>query len=540
MAAREESGKQTGGRKPRFVSSVQWYDSDEDETSPPKSGFKQYGGKSPLRKGERDWRLEDSDSDYEDGTVTNLKWGEAKGRTKTAARNGFTNVRGASSCSSSSGWRDANSFRSILDEEEPIADMNNNNSNSNSNSSNKGKRMASGTPPRMPAGPPPKSVFANIGSFKEISRANRSDPPTRKDDRYSAVGREGIVDDKKIQDDDDVDSSSSSEQGEEEMGVINDADDDSEDGLERSIEVGDDNDIEDAERTAKALMLSDTEGRRSGRYSETPQRRMSSGRDQTELTHEDMGIIENTTIPFISVSHKAWARREHVQCVIIRHEASLQNFYYPTYELILESCSRTLIVAKKLRMNRTSNYHLFDMTRGTPGTTLNKKSCNYIGKLRGINSSGTEYSIVNNDRMSSELGGICFFRQTVVAHLKEGSVPRKMRVAVPSLDSNNIPVPFDTNLGNLVSKLSAEDKLDGELTFLQSKLPVYHDGNYRLNFRGRVNQASVKNFQLTTEDDIEDIILLFGKVGVNRFHLDFKAPLNSIQAFCLALAQFNL
>ena len=135
MAAREESGKQTGGRKPRFVSSVQWYDSDEDETGPPKSGFKKYGGKSQLRKGDRDWRLEDSDSDYEDGTVTNLKWGEAKGRTKTAARNGFTNVRGASSCSSSSDWRGVNSSRSTLDKEEPIADMNNNNSSSSSSSS---------------------------------------------------------------------------------------------------------------------------------------------------------------------------------------------------------------------------------------------------------------------------------------------------------------------------------------------------------------------------------------------------------------------
>ena len=90
-----------------------------------------------------------------------------------------------------------------------------------------------------------------------------------------------------------------------------------------------------------------------------------------------MGIIENSNVPFISVAHQSWARREHVQCVIIRHEASLQNFYYPTYELILESCNRTLIVAKKLRMNRTSNYHLFDMTRGNPGTSLNKKSCNY-------------------------------------------------------------------------------------------------------------------------------------------------------------------
>ena len=495
-------------RKLQNVSSVPWMNSDEEEdtgTLDPPKHFRKYG-RSPIRK-DRDWTLDDSDSDQEDvNIVTNLKW-DSKGRKNATLREGFTGVRGGSRSNISS----ANA------------------------ESTKDKQVTNGSPSRMPKGPPPmKSVFANIASFKEISRANREDPPARRE-ATSEANRRMEVDDTI---NDDYCKDSSSDEGIEEMGEMNGFDDDSEDGIERSIEVGDDA-IEDAEKTVEALMSSETAGRRSGRYIQKGKKN-SDRKDEGELTNEDMGIVENTNIPFISVAHESWARREHVQCVIIRHEASIKNFYYPTYELILESCNRTLIVAKKLRMNRTSNYHLFDMTRGIPGTTLNKKSCNYIGKLRGLNSSGTEYSIVSNNFEGCELGGIQFFRQTVVAHITEGSVPRKMRVAVPVVDKSNIPIPFSTKEGNLVKKLSEDDIVNGELIFLQSKLPVYQDGNYRLNFRGRVNQASVKNFQLTTENDIDDVVLLFGKVGVHRFHLDFKAPLNSIQAFCMALAQFNL
>jgi Tub family len=64
-------------------------------------------------------------------------------------------------------------------------------------------------------------------------------------------------------------------------------------------------------------------------------------------------------------------------------------------------------------------------------------------------------------------------------------------------------------------------------------------GNYRLNFRGRVTVPSVKNFQLVAPDDIDYIVGQFGKVGEDRFNLDFRAPLNAFQAFSIALSQFN-
>ena len=61
---------------------------------------------------------------------------------------------------------------------------------------------------------------------------------------------------------------------------------------------------------------------------------------------------------------------------------------------------------------------------------------------------------------------------------------------------------------------------------------------------------SVKNFQLCDVNackdkkdvditDLSDIMLQFGKVDSNDFHLDFKGGITPFQAFGIMLAQFN-
>lgn len=59
---------------------------------------------------------------------------------------------------------------------------------------------------------------------------------------------------------------------------------------------------------------------------------------------------------------------------------------------------------------------------------------------------------------------------------------------------------------------------------------------YTLNFYGRVSRASAKNFQLVTPGDQDTIYLMFGKIGTESFHLDFRSPISMYQAFCIALA----
>ena len=63
---------------------------------------------------------------------------------------------------------------------------------------------------------------------------------------------------------------------------------------------------------------------------------------------------------------------------------------------------------------------------------------------------------------------------------------------------------------------------------------------YCLNFAGRVTHASVKNFQLVDEDDErEDVLLQFGKVGKDVFTMDYAYPMSALQAFAICLTSFD-
>lgn len=65
-------------------------------------------------------------------------------------------------------------------------------------------------------------------------------------------------------------------------------------------------------------------------------------------------------------------------------------------------------------------------------------------------------------------------------------------------------------------------------------------GGHTLNFRGRVTEKSVKNFQIKCENiSGEDTVLQFGRVDKNRFTMDFKYPLSPLQAFAICLASLD-
>ena len=60
-----------------------------------------------------------------------------------------------------------------------------------------------------------------------------------------------------------------------------------------------------------------------------------------------------------------------------------------------------------------------------------------------------------------------------------------------------------------------------------------------LNFNGRVTQASVKNFQLVSPDDLDTVVLQFGRVAKDVFTLDLQWPLSPLQAFSIACSAFD-
>ena len=59
------------------------------------------------------------------------------------------------------------------------------------------------------------------------------------------------------------------------------------------------------------------------------------------------------------------------------------------------------------------------------------------------------------------------------------------------------------------------------------KTPVWNDEtqSYVLNFHGRVTQASVKNFQVVHDNDLDYIIMQFGRVAEDIFTMDYRYPM---------------
>jgi len=57
-----------------------------------------------------------------------------------------------------------------------------------------------------------------------------------------------------------------------------------------------------------------------------------------------------------------------------------------------------------------------------------------------------------------------------------------------------------------------------------------------LDFFGRCNLASARNFQLAVSGKPDKVTLLFGKVGTDQFVMDFKRPLSTVQAFAAAVS----
>jgi hypothetical protein len=141
----------------------------------------------------------------------------------------------------------------------------------------------------------------------------------------------------------------------------------------------------------------------------------------------------------------------------------------------------------------------------------------------------------------------------LMQQVTEGQPPRKMQAVVPkySMSSNNCNGGKGAGERNRSSKSVSRETSrllehlhngtwkHHDLVAVQTRAPKYQEGQYRLNFSGRVLTPSIKNMQLENEHGV--CLLQFGKVDEeNRFHLDYKAPFTAFSAFGAALCQFDL
>jgi len=262
---------------------------------------------------------------------------------------------------------------------------------------------------------------------------------------------------------------------------------------------------------------------------------------------------------------KPGARERPVQCYIVRDRTSAKM--YPCYTLYMQDNDRFMLSARKRKKSKTSNYLISLDEEDT-----SRNSGNYFGKLRS-NFVGTEFTLfdkgakpgksdntVGVSQMSTrcEIGSVMY--QYNVMGVRG---PRKMTACIPVVDASGRRQVFTANgdeeeedeedqqENKLMSKgkdiqegniLSCFKRGSSEgLVVMKNKPPKWNEslGAYCLNFNGRVTHASVKNFQLVSEDDEDHVILQFGKVGKDTFTMDFAWPICAMQAFCICLTSFD-
>ncbi|XP_023680890.1 tubby protein homolog isoform X2 [Paramormyrops kingsleyae] len=239
-------------------------------------------------------------------------------------------------------------------------------------------------------------------------------------------------------------------------------------------------------------------------------------------------------------------RDSTIQCRITRDRRGMERGIYPTYYLHLEKEDGTrvfLMAGRKRKKSKTSNYLI-----STDPTDLSRKTKSYIGKLRS-NVLGTKFTVFDGgenpekqpfiketEMLRQELAAICYEK-----NLLGFKGPRKMAVIIPGMRANDERVIIcpKNELESLTCRY--ENGNTDNLVCLGNKSPVWNEQtqSYVLNFHGRVTQASVKNFQIIHPDNVDYIVMQFGRVSDNVFSMDYSFPLCALQAFAITLSSFD-
>jgi len=144
----------------------------------------------------------------------------------------------------------------------------------------------------------------------------------------------------------------------------------------------------------------------------------------------------------------------------------------------------------------------------------------------------------------------CVMDSIPVSAIKGGTAPTQTEF--PSFNSTSFAsVPFfGSKSGRLDSSGAQLTTQNESKVSLKNKSPRWHEQLqcWCLNFHGRVMVASVKNFQLVASNESaptpsnqeeDDVILQFGKIGKDLFTMDYRYPISAFQAFAICLSSFD-
>ncbi|XP_066438714.1 tubby-related protein 1-like [Eleutherodactylus coqui] len=231
-----------------------------------------------------------------------------------------------------------------------------------------------------------------------------------------------------------------------------------------------------------------------------------------------------------------------IKCKVTRDKKGMDRGWYPTYYVHLDNDKKVFLLAgRKRKKSKTSNYLI-----SIDATDLSRGGENFIGKLRS-NLMGTKFTVFDNganpEKANSDWSNV---RQELAAIVYETNVlgfkgPRKMTVLIPGMDEECERVPIRPRNDNDGLLQRWQNKNMENVIELHNKSPVWNDEtqSYVLNFHGRVTHPSIKNFQIVHSDDVDYIIMQFGRIADDAFTMDYKYPMCTVQAFAIALSSFD-
>ncbi|CAF1517099.1 unnamed protein product, partial [Adineta steineri] len=237
-----------------------------------------------------------------------------------------------------------------------------------------------------------------------------------------------------------------------------------------------------------------------------------------------------------------------VQCSLRRDKDGVQGSFFPTFYLQAErpGDGRKFFLLAARKVTKVKRQPEFVIT--TNVTTLSEKSGGdgYVGKLRGINLSGTEYILYDNGLSPNKISNTAqlnnreSLRRELVGIIYNTNLlgfkgPRQFTTVIPQIEQDIRPSKSEPGILD-----QWRNRRFSYLMQLRNKVPTYNEETktYILRFTGnRVAQASVKNFQIIMENDKheEEIVMQFGRVDEDLFTCDYRYPLSAIQAFGIAL-----
>uniref|UniRef100_A0A0A9DCK3 Tubby-like F-box protein n=1 Tax=Arundo donax TaxID=35708 RepID=A0A0A9DCK3_ARUDO len=274
-----------------------------------------------------------------------------------------------------------------------------------------------------------------------------------------------------------------------------------------------------------------------------------------------------------------------IKCFIRRNQTTQSYYLCIGLTDALADDGKFLLSARKYRRPTCSEYlislDVSDTSRGN-GTYIGKLRSNFLGTkftaydshppcAGAVLSKGPSAHMISSAQVSPRMpaGNYPVSHISYVLNALGSRGPRKMHCVMDSISVSAIEeggtaptqtefsssensfasVPFfrskSGRLGSSAAQLATQNE---NKMVLKNKSPRWHEQLqcWCLNFQGRVTVASVKNFQLVASDESDptnqehdDVILQFGKIGKDLFTIDYRYPISAFQAFAICLSSFD-